>query len=275
MNVALNVKCRQISRTGVESPYSLFLNRKGFSYCSVNRQHYQIETDTFLFTQPGDIYDLTVDNPQQTEICNIHINREFFNNAAYSFTTSSARLLDEPESPDHLLPLFTGLNPADTKITGLINHLVLLSPGDTAAFELLLIDVITNLALASDQVKKAISNMPCMQAHVRKDIYKRLSTARDHIHSNYQIALNLDEICIEAGMSKFHFLRMFKSLYGLTPYQYLLDIKMKKAAGLLEASNMHVNEIANLLGFEYPNSFIKAFKKMYGRAPLQYRHGLP
>ncbi len=273
MNVALNVKCRQVSRTGVESPYSLFLNRKGFSYCTVNKQMYRVETDTFLLTQPGDIYDLVIDNTGQTEICNIHINREFFNNALYAISTTSPQLLNNPENKDYEHPLFTQLQTKDDTINRLVTRIVNQQPADANEFELILIEIINHLALSNDRIKASINTLPFLKASVRQDIYKRLSSARDHIYSTYDTSTDLDEICREAGMSKFHFLRMFKSLYGITPYQYFTDVRMKKAAELLKTSQLSVNEIAAHVGFEYPNSLIKAFQKTYGQAPLQYRHG--
>lgn len=271
MNVALNIKCREASRTGVESPYSLFINRKGFSYCTVNRQQYRIETNAFLFTQPGDIYDLIIDNTDQTEICNIHINREFFNNAAYSLTTSSSTQLDKPYHPDDALHFFTQLHEKDEVTKYLIAQLSKLPSNDTANFERLLIDIIENLLIKNQTVRSKISRLPFLKGSVREDIYRRLATARDYIHSNYEKAIDLDDISIETGMSKFHFLRMFRIFYGITPYQYLSDIRMKKAADLLETTNSSINEIAASVGFEYPNSLIKAFRKTYNIAPHQYR----
>ena len=64
---------------------------------------------------------------------------------------------------------------------------------------------------------------------------------------------------------------MFKAFYGITPYQFISAVRMQKAAQLLKTSGLSINEIADQLGFEYPNSLIKAFRKTYKEAPLHYR----
>jgi AraC family transcriptional regulator len=271
-NVVLNIKCRQVSRTGVESPYSLFLNRNGFSHCTVNKQRYQIETDSFLLTQPGQLYDLVIDNPGQTEICNIHINRDFFGQFTRVLTTSSEKLLDDPYDCKNSMPkLLTTLYPKDDRMAELTNRLCAMDVTATDEFELTLGSIIEHLLLAGDEIKRKVAALPYMKAAVKEDISNRLSLAKDYISSNYQSALDLEQICRETGMSKFHFLRLFKTFSGITPYQYLTKVRMEKGRELLRNTDLRLTDISEKVGFEFPNSFIKAFRKTYGSSPMQYR----
>lgn len=271
-NVVLNFECREASRLNLESPYSLFINNKGHSYCSVNKQHYRIETDNFLFSQPGDIYGLTVDNMQKTELCNIHINKSFFNGVAHSLTTTHELLLDDPEKNRELnIHLFSQLFPKDETLNALTARLTASETYSNHAFESVLMELVAYLLRQNEDIKKSISRLPFAKPSVQTDIYRRLAVAKDYICSNYNLPLALDEICRETGMSKFHFLRVFKSFTGITPYQYLSDVRMNKARQLLKNSNNSISEIASDLGYEYPNSFIKAFQKNYQIAPMQYR----
>ncbi len=271
-NVVLNFNCREASRLNLESPYSLFLNRKGHSYCVVNGNNYRIETDTYLFSQPGDIYGLTIDNLQQTEICNIHINKRFFDGVAHTLTTDDEQLLDEPEvTREPGARLFTQLHPKDAVVNDLAHRLTLPETHASGQFETVLMQLVTHILSSGTDIQRSIARLPFARAAVRNDIYRRLALAKDHIRSNYDRAIDLEGICRETGMSKFHFLRVFRSFYGITPYQYLSAVRMEKAADLLQHTNASIAEIADGLGFEYPNSFIKAFRKTYKVAPLQYR----
>ena len=179
-----------IVRTGVESPYSLFLNRKGFSYCTVNKQQYKIETDTYLFTQPGDIYDLIIDNIDQTEICNIHINRDFFSKCTHAYTTGSNRLLDNEDQSNDTPDVFTRLYRKDDHMLCFIEQLSSMDITDKEAFELLLHDMISHILLSHEAIKRNIALLPFIKTTVKTEIYKRLAWACDFIHSNYQQPLS-------------------------------------------------------------------------------------
>ncbi len=274
MNVALNVRCREVSRTGVESPYSLFLNVKGHSFCSVNGHQYRIETDNFLLTQPGDQYDLIVDNIHQTEIFNIHINKEFFEGFVNSFIRSADSLLSDPYQAKTSNKLFTQLYQKDDRINSLIARLGESGADETERFDAILAEIMLHVLSENEQVKLAASRLPLVSRVGQGELFARLAMAKDYMHSNYASPLNLDELCRETAMSKFHFMRMFKALYGCSPYQYLTGVRMQKAAALLKTSGCSINEISDLLGFEYPNSFIKSFQKNYGIAPLQFRKAI-
>ena len=151
-NVALNIRCKEVSRTGVESPYSLFLNKKGFSYCSVNKQQYRIETDKFLLTQPGETYGLVVDNPGQTEICNIHINRDFFNGWAHTMTVADEQQLDMPVTITDAAPrFFTQLYRVDEKLEWRTDQLRCIAPEDKQSFDIITGCIVQHLLLSNNE----------------------------------------------------------------------------------------------------------------------------
>ncbi len=271
-NVVLNFECREASRLNLESPYSLFINKKGHSHCTVNNRPYLVETDNFLFSQPGDIYGLTVDNMQKTELCNIHINKHFFNDVARTLTTPNDQLLDNPDNGnDQIVPVLSHLYKKDKTIDLLSTKLTNPDTYIENAFEDVLTTLVEHLLIQNEQIKSTIRKLPFMKTSVKIEIYNRLAAAKDYIYSNYNIAVNLDDICRETNMSKFHFLRLFKSLYGMTPYQFLSDIRMKKALILLKSTSCSIAEISDALGYDYPNSFNKAFQKAYQTSPLQFR----
>lgn len=270
-NIALNVKCREAYRTGVESPYSLFMNVSGHSYCNVNRKQYKVETDGFLLTRPGDQYDLIIDNLQQTETFNIHINRDFFNEVAHDITTHDTHLLDGHQIRPAQPYLFTQLYGKDDAITGYTG--LLTQATNKTQFDIVLANMVAHLLKTDEHTQRQIAALPALNPAVRAELYSRLILAKDMIHSHYHREPDLDELCRETAMSKFHFLRMFKAVYGLTPYQYLTRVRMDKACGLLKHTTLPVSTISAELGFEYPNSFIKAFQRVYGVSPLQWKKG--
>jgi transcriptional regulator GlxA family with amidase domain len=64
---------------------------------------------------------------------------------------------------------------------------------------------------------------------------------------------------------------LFKRLTGQQIGQYLLTLRLGKAARLLESTEMRVKEITFAVGYEHPSSFVRAFRKTYATSPGDYR----
>ena len=68
-------------------------------------------------------------------------------------------------------------------------------------------------------------------------LYKRIVQAKLFIDSNYANKIDIDNICDEACFSKFHFIRVFKKVYGKTPHQYLTSVRIENAKLLFKEDN--------------------------------------
>lgn len=93
--------------------------------------------------------------------------------------------------------------------------------------------------------------------------------AKDMLHANLEHVLNLDEICNELGLSKFQFIRLFKTHTGITPYQYFLSCKIERARQLIEA-NKDVYAAVAQCGFVDITHLNKHFKRVYGTTAHEY-----
>jgi AraC-like DNA-binding protein len=101
-------------------------------------------------------------------------------------------------------------------------------------------------------------------------LYNRIVKAKLFIDANYHTKIDLDNICDEAHFSKFHFIRLFKKVYGKTPHQYLSDVRIHKAKDLLK-NGFSVNDSCFLVGFESVTSFAALFRKSVGKNPSAYQ----
>jgi AraC family transcriptional regulator len=93
------------------------------------------------------------------------------------------------------------------------------------------------------------------------------------LRMNHHLPLTLTEIAAVADLSTFHFLRMFKAATGQTPYKFLNHIRVQRARGYLERSDLSVTEIAQLCGFTTPSQLATAFRQETGVSPTAYRNG--
>ena len=93
---------------------------------------------------------------------------------------------------------------------------------------------------------------------------------RHYINNNFDRELNLDFLSHMCFTSKFHFLRLFKKYYGVTPKQYLTDKRIEIAKELLRKGT-NVTETCFATGFESPSSFSTLFKFRVGLAPAEFK----
>jgi AraC family transcriptional regulator len=81
----------------------------------------------------------------------------------------------------------------------------------------------------------------------------------------------LSDLARLAGLSPFHFLRVFRATTGLTPHQHLLRTRLRAAATHLARTDVPVTDVALTIGFEDLSNFTRSFRAEYRVSPLQYR----
>lgn len=100
---------------------------------------------------------------------------------------------------------------------------------------------------------------------------KRISAALHHLEHMAREDVDLDSLAGIACMSKYHFLRVFRRVTGLTPYKYLLGLRMRQAAVALWQSDNAISAIAYDAGFGDLSTFNHRFKQTFGTTPSAFR----
>lgn len=100
---------------------------------------------------------------------------------------------------------------------------------------------------------------------------QRMTESIDYIEKRLACDLEIDHIAAIACMSKFHFQRMFSMLTGVTVAEYIRRRRLTMAAQELTHSKCKVIDVALKYGYETPESFAKAFRKVHGISPSAVR----
>lgn len=100
---------------------------------------------------------------------------------------------------------------------------------------------------------------------------RRATLAALWMEANAQEPIDLDAAAAQAGLSSFHFLRVFSRVFGLTPHQYLIRRRLGHAARLLADDTLPVTEIAFQVGFGDLSNFVRSFGQAAGMSPSQFR----
>lgn len=91
------------------------------------------------------------------------------------------------------------------------------------------------------------------------------------ISENYLSISSLDYICDSLHYSKNHIINVFKAEYGMTPFDYINELKLKRAMYLLEVTSRPIDEIAQNSGFNHYSHFYRLFMRKNGISPHEWR----
>ena len=93
----------------------------------------------------------------------------------------------------------------------------------------------------------------------------------DYMEAHLAENLSVHDLAQVAGVSKFHFNRLFKQSTQHTPYQFFLQRRLERAKHLLDYDDLTISQISYQLGFNDQSHFSKRFKEAYGLTPRCYR----
>jgi AraC-like DNA-binding protein len=115
------------------------------------------------------------------------------------------------------------------------------------------------------------SGKPRAPAPASGRVRRRIIETAIRISRDSRQRLSLEAMASWAGLSPFHFLRVFTRTLGLTPHQYLIRCRLADAARLLGVRELPVTAIAFEVGFEDLSHFIRTFRRATGMAPKRFR----
>ncbi len=104
-----------------------------------------------------------------------------------------------------------------------------------------------------------------------KDRLIRLCKARDQLRNLDHTDFSINEVAKSAAMSRYHFIRQFKAVFGETPVQFRTRVRLDRARHLLVHGEESVTDICMAVGFSSLGSFSALFTRRFGRAPSMYR----
>jgi len=111
-----------------------------------------------------------------------------------------------------------------------------------------------------------LSKLNFKKHETNQELLRALLKAKEVMDTTLFDAIRLDDLALTSGISKYHFIRLFKSVFGISPYQYIKHRKLDLARmQLLKGSR--VVDVALQCGYPDTPSFSKAFKQLFGLNP--------
>lgn len=114
---------------------------------------------------------------------------------------------------------------------------------------------------------KAINN----NLHEKKNRDIMILGLENYIENNLHREITLTELAHKVGYNKTYFIKRFKILFGISPMQFVNNLRLEKAKQMLSSTDKSITEIAESTGFQCIHYFSRNFKHNIGVMPSEYR----
>lgn len=133
--------------------------------------------------------------------------------------------------------------------------------------------LIGHLYLFIDSFVKSSAITQISKSNNLRDSY--IKEALSFIEQNFQNDITVEEIAACCGLNRSYFGKIFHEVLGKSPQEFLISYRMTKATELLKLTSLSIAEVGSAVGYSNQLHFSRAFKKIYGISPRQWRNENP
>jgi AraC family transcriptional regulator len=274
-NVVIHDETKSVYYPEHWGPLSLKCAFNGNEYFRVNGGEIAVNNKKYLILNEGNYYSSRIDSETKVESFSINFSPALIREIASGLLESDDFTICNYGYERKQVLFGEQLYVFDDAMTGMVSELrnIVFDPSpEKNAIEYLYRQMLEHLFKQQNQLNKNIGAVPKIRLSTQKELYKRLTRAKDYIDSCYDRDLSLDELAGVSYLNSSYFLRQFKNYYKVTPRQYLIGKRMQAAKEQLESGKrLPITDICSMVGYSDLSSFSKLFKQYYSCSPERYR----
>ena len=229
--------------------HSISYVREGSFGCSARGHAHDLVAGAFLIGHPGDEYLCTHDHHEGGDTC-----------LSFHFEAS---LVDAIGDAGKIWRAGAMPPSAELIVLGELAQSAALGASDIGLDEVGVLLARRFLALGEGGRRRSLT----LSSRDRRRAVATALWIDAHAHES----IDLDAAAREAALSPYHFLRVFGAVLGVTPHQYLVRVRLRRAARLLVDAERPVTEVALDVGFGDVSNFVRTFGRAAGVSPRAFR----
>lgn len=248
------------SRLADFGPYPQLLSIRaawgGTQFCHVDGRAIAVDDDNFLILNAGQACATSIQAAHPVESLTI-----FFAPQSGDLATRTPEFLEN-------------LQPHDSVVSPVLRFIrAHLARGfvEEDWYEEQLVFLLERMRTRQEKLHEQIDQIDLIRPATRREAYRRIALATDYLHANYARDVDLGTLARIAYLSKYHFLRLFTLIHGITPRKFLQRKRVDVAVRLLESTRLPISEVTASVGFAVESTLLRHVRRRTKLSPSQLR----
>jgi AraC family transcriptional regulator len=247
----------------------------GEERCAFDGRTVAVDDDNFLVLNNGRVCATQIESAHPVESFAVYFRPGLVERTYGAMTLSIENALAQGNAVIERSAEFSeSLQPHDKRVSPVLRYIrthLLRGVDDEAWYDEQLQFLLERMLAHRDGLLRRVDELRLIRATTRHEIHRRIGLAIDFLHSNYTRPTDLSALSRAACMSKYHFLRVFTLIHGITPHQYLQRKRTNVALRLLQTTPLSIDEIASCVGFSQRATLERQLRRLTGHSPGQFR----
>ena len=274
-NCIISARTRRAEYAEFEQRLSVKMAVGGAEDYLVDGRRLAVDDDSWLILNDGRRYASALHAARPVHSFSIFFRPRLAEEVLQAIAAPPGRVLEDPAPRGADAVVFSEhLRRHDRRVTPVLRYIayhVDAGVDDPLWYEEQLALLMERLLCTRDADLGRIAAVPAGRPATRRELFRRVQLGADFIETNFRSPLDLAAMAHAACLSPYHFLRVFRSVHGLTPGQFLQAKRVRVAERLLMESDLGLEEIAALAGFGSRTTLFRQLRRRRGLAPSALR----
>ena len=264
-NAVISGTDRNVEYTPFRQRLSIKIARGGRERYFIDGRSIAVDDDNYLILNDNRLYASRFEAEVDIESLSVFFRPGLAEDVHGALSTTVERgLANGATEAPRPVEFSESLQPHDSVVTPVLRHVQLAVKSgveDADWYEEQFQFLLERMLSHHRRLTERIQRLPALKAATRHEIHRRLARAVDLVHSGYESNIGLAELAVAACLSKFHFLRLFTELHGVTPHLYLQRKRAFAAARLLAGTELTTSQVAARVGFQSRSTMARHLRR--------------